>query len=191
MRKALTLAIPYYGAWGGYLFVYSLFTQQVLGWSALEAGLGLAALGVGFMLASFVTAALVAKFKGKTIALGLFIQAVGYLGLLVTVALSGQHLNPALLAPASSVTGFGQGLAMSRLVALSISGLPHDMAGLGSAVFGTMQQACLAIGVAVFGALYVGVISATDRPLDAFFVVLGAETLVAAGGTLFSRRFER
>jgi MFS family permease len=192
MRRALALAIPYYGAWGGFLFVYSLFSQQALHWSALEAGLGLAALGVGFLVASFVTTALVEHLGGKTIALGLFIQALGYLSLTITVAFLGkEHLNPAVLAPASAVTGFGQGLAMSRLVGLSISDLPHDLAGLGSAVFGTTQQACLAIGVAVLGALYFGVSAASGRPFAAFLTVLAVETLIAAVGTLYSRTFAR
>jgi MFS family permease len=191
MRNALMLAIPFYGAWGGYLFVYSLFTQQVLHWSALEAGVGLAALGFGFVLASIATTAIVAQFQGKAIAIGLAIQAAGYAGLAITVALAEHHLNPAVIAPASCVAGFGQGLAMSRLVALSISSLPRDFAGLGSAVFGTMQQACLATGVAVFGAVYFGVTSATNHPLDAFLVILGAETVIAVGGTLFSRGVAR
>ena len=54
-----------------------------------------------------------------------------------------------------------------------------------------MQQACLATGVAVFGALYFGVTGATNDPLDAFLIVLAVETTIAAGGTVFSHRFAR
>ena len=58
------------------------------------------------------------------------------------------HTTPWSLLPGLVVMGFGQGLTMPSLIRVVLSEVPLESAGAGSGVFTTMQQLCLALGVA-------------------------------------------
>ena len=84
--------------------------------------------------------------------------------------------------------GAGQGLIMSPLIRVVLSDVPVESAGAGSGVLTTTQQTSLALGVAIIGSAYIS-LAPVNRlgPLDALILVLGVQSLVAAGLAVASR----
>ena len=188
MSRGLALALPFFAAFGGFMFVYAVATQQVLGWSALRAGLTLAPMAGAFLLASLATSRLLARFGRSVLTAGLMIQAVGYVGLATTVAMQWPDgLDAAWLAPSMIVAGFGQGLVMSPIMGVVLAQVPLDSAGVGGGVLVTTQQTALAIGATGVGTLYTSLVS-HDHGSGPLVTVLLMVVVIALGGTALSRR---
>jgi MFS family permease len=190
MSRGLTLAVPFFVGFGGFMFAYAVAVQVELGWSPVTAGLALAPMAVSFFVASLLTSRLLARWGRSVLTAGLTIQAAGYAILIATVAARWPtDLRPADLAAGLVVAGFGQGLVMSPLVGVVLSQVPVERAGIGSGVLTTAQQIALAVGATAIGTLFVELADgAPGAGRDAFLVVLATQAVVAAGGTLLSRR---
>jgi len=187
MRRGLTVAVPFFAGFGGFMFICALLLQDGLRMSPLEAGFALAPLAVGFFAASLVTARLVARYGRSVVVAGFVLQLVGLLGVLITVSWGWPALTALDLAPGTFICGIGQGMAMTTVVGLTLSQVPADRAGAGSGVFTTAQQTFLALGVATLGGLY-SELAATIGPRDGFVVVVGVHALLTVGVVLLSRR---
>ena len=55
MAAGLALAVPFFVGFGGFMFVYAIAVQGVLGWSPLKAGAALTPMAVAFFVASLLT----------------------------------------------------------------------------------------------------------------------------------------
>jgi MFS family permease len=155
VRRGLGMGLPFFTGFGGFMFVYAELPQVVLGWSALEAGLALTPMGVVFLLGSLSTARLVARWGGRTvITTGAVLQGVGLVVLAATVQTGGAGLTPLALAPGLLLAGTGQSMVMSPLIGVVLADVPPHAAGAGAGLFTTLQQSALALGVAVFGTVF-------------------------------------
>jgi MFS family permease len=181
MRRGLLLAVPFFLAFGGFMFVYAVAVQQGAGLSPLLAGLAMVPLAVGFLLTSLSTPRLLARYGRRIMTVGAGITAVGMLSTGLATWLAWPHLGVAVLAAPVVVIGIGQGLVMSPLFGVILSDVPVARAGTASGTLGTAQQTALALGVALLGSLF---LSLSDRSSvgmrDAFLVVIGLQ-IVAAG----------
>ena len=187
MNRGLTLALPFFAAFGGFMFVYAVATQVLLGWSALRAGLTLAPMAGAFLVASLLTSRLLARYGRNVLTAGLLIQSVGYVALAVTVATRWPDgLDAAWLLPAMLVSGFGQGLAMSPIIGLVLAHVPLDSAGVGGGVLATTQQTALALGATGVGTLFASLAS-SHVGAGPLVLVLLIVVAVALGGAVFSR----
>ena len=88
-------------------------------------------------------------------------------------------------APGMALAGIGNGLVMTPLFRVVLSGVHTDRAGVGGGVLVTTQQTSLALGVATVGSLFLSLEAPGGTGLrDAFLIVLlilaGAAVLVAA-----------
>jgi EmrB/QacA subfamily drug resistance transporter len=154
MRRGLLVVTLYFSAFGGFTFAYPISMQGAAHLSALEAGGACACVGLGFLIASLMSAQLVARFGHHVMAVGLAIGCLG-VAMLATVLISLWPNVPALLmAPSMLVAGLGWGLVMSPLFAIVLSSVPHGSVGAGSGVLATTQQIALALGVASLGSLF-------------------------------------
>jgi len=187
MRRGLILALPFFAAFGGFMFVYAVATQELLGWSALRAGLTLAPMAAAFLVASLLTSRLLARFGRSVLTTGLLIQATGYVLLSLTVVLRWPDgLDAAWLLPAMVVAGFGQGLAMSPIIGLVLAHVPLDSAGVGGGVLATTQQTALALGATGVGTLF-ATLASSHVGAGPLVTVLLMVVVVALGGAVFSR----
>jgi EmrB/QacA subfamily drug resistance transporter len=188
MRRGLLLVVPFFATFGAFMFVYALVIQGSLGFSPMRAGVALAPLAVAFLLTSLATTPLVARYGRAVIGGGATIQLVGLVLLVVALLTTWPHVSVLDLAPGLVVMGAGQGLIMSPLIRVVLSDVPVESAGAGSGVLTTTQQTSLALGVATIGSAFIS-LSPADRlgPLHAVVVVLGFQTLVAAGLAVASR----
>jgi EmrB/QacA subfamily drug resistance transporter len=136
------------------IFLYTtLYLQQILGLSPIEAGLVYLPATMLIFIVSGASSALLQKVSpGAMISVGLAFVAIGLvLGLLATATSSWVMLVPSLL-----IGGLGTGLFNPAGAAVALSSVPPDQSGLAAGVNDTFRQSGIAVGVALFGALIPG-----------------------------------
>jgi EmrB/QacA subfamily drug resistance transporter len=147
---AAVIAVLAFTVLGGFLFVITLYLQQVRGDSPLRAGLSLLPATL-VMAAAAPVAGQIAGHRGPRIPLvasGLC-TAAG-LALLLTLSPATSYLH---LAVALAVLGAGLGLVNPPITGAAVSGMPPAQAGVASAVVSVTRQVGSLLGVAVMGDL--------------------------------------
>jgi MFS family permease len=131
----------------GMFFVITLYLQQVLGFSPLEAGFAWLALSLTAFVASLAGAQVVTRVGAKPpLVVGLALTAVG-IYLLTGISAGGEYA--ADLLPALLVTGLGIGSGFVAISIGALEGVEERDAGLASGIANTTQQIGAALGVAV------------------------------------------
>jgi EmrB/QacA subfamily drug resistance transporter len=172
------------------LFLYvTLYLQNILGLSAIEAGL----VYLPGTLVMFVVSGLSAQVASKVapgvmIAGGLALVAAGLAMFLnVEVDSSWTALMPGLL-----VASVGTGVFNPAVSAVALGSAPQHMSGLAAGVNDTFRQAGIAVGVAAFGAMIPSSagLGAGDPGafVDGLHVALLAGAGLAAVGAIASAR---
>ena len=134
----------------GFWFLFALYVQFVLGYSALEAGLATMPEALSSMVVAPFTAPLAERFGSRRVmAVGFAVLALTFLPLaLVGTDTSYWHLlGPLVLA------GAGLSLAMTPATNDIMAATPYEKAGIGSAVNDTARELGAALGIATLGAL--------------------------------------
>jgi MFS family permease len=128
-------------------FFISLYMQNVLGFSALKAGIAYLPLAVGIILTAGASAPLLTRFGFKPVLVtGLIVTAGGLLWFSQVHAhgsFVGDILFPSLLA------AIGLGLAFVSMTVAAVSGVEPHEAGLASGLINTSQQIGGALGLAI------------------------------------------
>jgi EmrB/QacA subfamily drug resistance transporter len=147
---ASAIAVGAFASLGGFLFLNTLYLQNVRGLSPFDAGL--------FTLPMAGITLIVAPLSGRLIATrGSRLPLVtGSLGLLVSAAILTQltATTPyAVLVVAYLMFGLGFGFINPPITDTAVSGMPPSQAGVAAAVASTSRQVGQTLGVAVLGAL--------------------------------------
>jgi EmrB/QacA subfamily drug resistance transporter len=147
---ATAIAVAMFAALGGFLFLNTLYLQDVRGLSPLSAGLyTLPMAGLMFLVAP-LTGRFVANHGGRAPLIG------GSLAVIVSGVILAQltpHTSFALLFLAYVLFGLGMGLVNPPITNTAVSGMPPSQAGVAAAVASTGRQVGATLGVAVLGAL--------------------------------------
>jgi EmrB/QacA subfamily drug resistance transporter len=146
--NAIALAIS--ASLGGFLFLNTLYLQDVRHYSALKAGLMIIPLAVGQGVFAIASGRLVGS-RGTRLplVLGGALLATGAL-LLVALAVD----TPiAYLLTAYAVFGAGAGLATPPITNTAVSGLPPDQVGVAGGLASTGRQFGIAVGIAITGSI--------------------------------------
>jgi EmrB/QacA subfamily drug resistance transporter len=133
------------------LFLYvTLYLQQILGLSAIEAGLVYVPGTVVMLIVSGATAQLGAKVPARTmVAGGLALAAAG----MVLFTLADETSSWWVLMPGLMLACIGTGIFNPALSNVALGAVPVDQSGLAAGVNDTARQAGIAVGVAALGAL--------------------------------------
>jgi len=172
------------------LFVYStLYLQEILHFSPLQAGLAYLPSTGSLFLASAVTAQLLRRVTaGFLVAAGLALVSVG----LALMVLADAHSSWTALLPGLLVTGIGTGLFNPAVSAVALSSAPPQQSGLAAGVNDTFRHGGIAVGVAAFGALVpaAGALGhgSADAYVNGFHHALIAGSALAALGCVLSAR---
>jgi EmrB/QacA subfamily drug resistance transporter len=154
-------------------FFISLYMQQVLGYSAIHAGLSYLPLAVTIIIAAGLGGQLVTRFGFKPIlAAGMLFVAIGLLwfsGVSVGGSFLADILGPSLLA----AMGLGFGFVTSTIAA--VSGVDAHEQGVASGLINTSQQIGGALGLAVLSTL------ATTRTHDLLATGSSAKNALTSG----------
>ncbi|WP_081983257.1 MFS transporter [Streptacidiphilus albus] len=154
LRTGLTMAVPFFAGFGGFMLVMAVALQQGLYEGPIASGLAMVPMAVGFFTASLAGPRLLNRFGSKVITTGAVVQLVGLAVLALTVGLDWSGLSPLVLLPGMAIAGTGQGLVMPPMIRLILSEIPAARAGVGGGMFATTQQSSLALGIATLGTLF-------------------------------------
>jgi EmrB/QacA subfamily drug resistance transporter len=131
----------------GMFFLLSLYMQQVLGFSAMETGLGYLAVALTAVVASGISQALVTRAGVKPIlTIGMLLLGGG-LAYFTQVSVGGSYL--ADLLPGFLLIGVGLGFSFVPVSIAALAGIDGHDAGLASGLINTSQQIGGALGLAV------------------------------------------
>jgi EmrB/QacA subfamily drug resistance transporter len=133
------------------MFLYAtLYLQQILGLSAIEAGLVYVPGTVVIFIVSGATSALGDKVSpGTMIAGGLALVAAG----MALMMAAGTDSSWTVILPGLLVASIGTGLFNPAVTAVALGSVPAAQSGLAAGVNDTFRQAGIAVGVAALGAL--------------------------------------
>jgi EmrB/QacA subfamily drug resistance transporter len=150
---ATVIAVAAFTAFGGFLFLNTLYLQDVRGLSAVNAGLCTLPIAAMTVLCGPLSGRVVGArgVRGPLIAGGLGLGV----GALMLVSLSADT-SLAWLLGAYCVFGLGFGTVNPPITTTAVSGMPPSQAGVAAAVASTSRQVGLTLGVAVAGALAAG-----------------------------------
>ncbi|MGZ6745098.1 MAG: MFS transporter [Nocardioides sp.] len=165
----------YLGAMIGFFFFTTQLLQGVLGFTALQAGLGfLPMTAVNFAVAVMVPR-LAARLGGEVVlTAGVALTLAGTAWLSQATAPDGYAVAVAL---PMLLIGAGQGLAFAPLTSFGIVDAPAEDAGAASGLVNTFHQLGMALGLAVLVAVSAGAPDATARFSHA---LLGGTALLTA-----------
>ena len=147
---ATAIALCAFAALGAFLFLNTLYLQDVRGLSPLRAGLCMLPMAAMVVVFAPLSGRLVSSRgpRPPLIAAGV--------GLIAAVAMLTQlqaHSSIAYVLVAYTVFGVGFGLVNPPITNTAVSGMPASQAGVAAAVASTSRQVGLTLGVALAGAI--------------------------------------
>jgi len=147
---ATLIAVSAFAAFSGFLFVNTLYLQDVRGYSPLQAGLCTVPMAAAAFACSLLSGRAVGS-RGPR--LPLFV-AGGCMMLSALVLTTLTATTPLLLLLAVyAVFGVGFGTVNAPITYTAVSGMPNNQAGVAAAVASTSRQVGQALGVAVTGSI--------------------------------------
>jgi EmrB/QacA subfamily drug resistance transporter len=146
----LTQLIAIAGLQAVFFFV-TLYMQNVLGFSQIQAGSAYLPVTVGVIISAGISSQLFARTGTRPVVVaGALIAAVG-IYYLSRVPVHGSYLPDIL--PGLMITSLGLGAVFVGLQTAANAGVPADKAGLAAALVSTSQQLGPALGLAIFTAV--------------------------------------
>ncbi len=147
---ATVIAICAFGAFSGFLFLNTLYLQDVRGLDALDAGLFLLPLAVGTCILAPLSGRVVAS-RGPRIPL--LVAGIGMT--LAGLSLTGLNAHTSYFALIGSFLLFavGFGAVNAPITNTAVSGMPRSQAGVAAAVASTSRQIGASLGVAIIGSV--------------------------------------
>jgi EmrB/QacA subfamily drug resistance transporter len=132
-------------------FLLSLYMQQVLGYSALKAGLAYLLVAGVIILAAGASQALVTRIGVRTVLIAGMALTIAGLLWFSQVSVGGSYqVN---LVPGFILAGLGLGFSFVPVQIASLVGVSHDEAGIASGLINTSQQVGGALGVAILSTI--------------------------------------
>ncbi|HEY0688413.1 MAG TPA: MFS transporter [Kribbella sp.] len=191
---ATLIAVSGFAALAGFLFLNSLYLQEVRGFSALHAGLltlPMAAMTVVFApLSGWIVGN-----RGPRLPLTVAGSMLAVSGLLLS-RLTDSTTTPVLLA-GYLIFGLGFGMLNAPITNAAVSGMPRSQAGVAAAIASTSRQVGASLGVAIVGTvlntrltgqLETGFVQAARL---GWLIIAGCGVLVLALGLLTTTRWAR
>ncbi|GLZ40734.1 MFS transporter [Actinokineospora sp. NBRC 105648] len=176
----LLCTLGYYSAMGSCFLVLSLYLQQGHGLSALGSGLVYVPMGVGFFLSSAMAPKLVGALGRQVLAVGAVLVAVGYTALSEIGTAIGTTGSVWWLVPALVVSGFGMGMVMAPLSSTVLERVAPHHAASASGALSTAQEIGGALGVALVGIIFFGVVGDPARAFGtSLYLLIGFAVAVA------------
>jgi EmrB/QacA subfamily drug resistance transporter len=156
--SATVMAVCGFAALAGFLFLNTLYLQNVRGFTPLHAGLATLPLAVMSVLFAPLSGRLVGG-RGARIPLVIAGTGIMVAGLMLTGL---DNRTPiAYILAAYAVFGLGFGWLNAPITNTAVSGMPREQAGVAAAIASTSRQIGQALGVAVIGAAVASAMAST------------------------------
>jgi EmrB/QacA subfamily drug resistance transporter len=134
----------------GVFFFMSLFVQNVLGYSATQAGASFLPMTILIVLVAPLAGRLSDHIGSR------WLMGTGMTFVAISLILFGRLTEASSywnVLPGMLLGGFGMALSMTPTTAAAMGSVPVDKAGVGSAVLNSMRQVGGSLGIAVMGAI--------------------------------------
>ncbi|MGN9895086.1 MFS transporter [Micromonospora sp. L31] len=177
------IALVYFGGFTAIFFIFTLYLQNGLGYSALIAGLAITPFALGSALASTLGGRIVNRFGRPLVGIGLVVVVIGLGTVVLVLRGSPQHSVPLLTAVPLLVAGLGSGLVITPNQTLTLSQVPVPKAGSAAGMLQTGQRIGSAAGIAAVGAMFFSSLASTGGDWAAAFrhsLLLAAGVVVLA-----------
>ena len=185
----LAVQLSYHLGWGSFALVFGLYVQQALGFSPLATGLAMMPITVGAFIGTAIAAPLAARGGRNLIALGGLLQAAAFGWYAIVVGDQGAGLSGWELVWPLGLSGIGMIVLAVPLMDVALATVPSDDAGAASGVFNTFQQLGSALGIAIVGVVFFGVLGEggsaeryTEALQAAAWITIAAFLVAAAAG---------
>jgi EmrB/QacA subfamily drug resistance transporter len=151
----------YFAGFTPIFFVFTLYLQVGLHYSALAAGLAITPFAAGSAVAAAIGGRLVTRFGRALVAVGLVMVVIGYVGTLIAVhSVPRDGTGWATLVPLL-VGGLGSGLVIAPNQALTLAEVPVQRAGTAGGLLQVGQRIGAAVGIAAVGSVFFARVAAT------------------------------
>jgi EmrB/QacA subfamily drug resistance transporter len=150
LRTANLVVLLLYSAQFAMFFFLTLYLQQVLGLSALEAGLVFVPVTLSVVTGSTLAPRVVARVGLRAALTGGMVSGSVGLALLATVNAGGSWVQ---VLPGGMLAGFGLGSSLVPATIAAVEGVAPAQAGLASGLLNTSRLLGGALGLAVLGTL--------------------------------------
>ncbi|GAA1368058.1 MFS transporter [Catellatospora chokoriensis] len=155
------LGLAYFAGFTAIFFIFTLYLQQGLHYTALQAGVATVPFALGSAVSASLGGRVVTRVGRTLIAIGLGLVAIGLVGVEVAVELvPGRHDGWATALPLL-IAGIGSGLVIAPNQTLTLAEVPVVGAGSAGGVLQTGQRIGAAVGIAVVGAVFFATVAAT------------------------------
>ena len=192
---ATVTAISAFASLGGFLFLSTLYLQNVRGLDALHAGLWMLPMAVPMFLCAPLAGRLVGS-RGPR--LPLVIAGIAMTASAVLFAAFEAETSDTTLVIGYVLFGIGFGFVNAPITNTAVSGMPRTQAGVAAAVASTSRQLGQTLGVAVIGAVlasgigsssYAGRFVTAARP--GWWILVGCGLAVLLLGAVTNGRWAR
>jgi EmrB/QacA subfamily drug resistance transporter len=191
---ATVIAVCAFAALGGFLFLNTLYLQDVRGYSALHAGL--------FLLPMAAMTVLLAPLAGRIVAargprLPLLAAGIATTAGGIMLTRLGLHTSFSYLIASYVVFGIGGGLVNAPITNTAVSGMPVSQAGVAAGIASTSRQVGSALGVAVAGSSVLSALHGSlrlgfvDASRVGWWIIAGCGAAILVFGLVTSGRWAR
>ncbi|MGW2224062.1 MFS transporter [Streptomyces formicae] len=191
---ATVIAVCAFASLGGFLFLSTLYLQDVRGLDALHAGLWMLPMAAMTLVCAPLSGRLVGS-RGPRLSLLIAGVAMTVSGILFAAFEAADEPGTRFLAYV--LFGLGFGFVNAPITNTAVAGMPRAQAGVAAAVASTSRQIGQTLGVAVIGAVlasgvassYAKDFTAASRP--AWWIITGCGVAVLLLGAVTSGRWAR
>ena len=175
---SIGISVCAFAAFGGFLFLNTLYLQQARGLSPVHAGLVTVPMALAMVVASPLSGRIVGR-HGPRLPLMIAGVCTGVACTLLTATGPGTPL--AQVVATYVVFGLGFGFVNAPITNAAVSGMPRAQAGVAAAIATTSRQVGQTLGVAVVGAIVTSHLGAQDLTAashPAWWTLAGCEVAV-------------
>jgi EmrB/QacA subfamily drug resistance transporter len=185
---ATLIAVSAFASLAGFLFLNTIYLQEVRGLSTLHAGLWTLPMAAMTLIGAPISGRIVAS-RGPRIPL--LLAGVAFVaGILpltrITATTPAWYLLTCYL-----VFGFGFAMVNSPITNTAVSGMPRSQAGVAAAIASTSRQVGGAMGVAVIGAVISTRTDLVSASRPAWWIIVGLGVVIFALGLTTTGRWAR
>ncbi|WP_369270901.1 MFS transporter [Streptomyces sp. R11] len=192
---ATVIAVSAFAALGGFLFLSTLYLQNVRGLDALHAGLWMLPMATPMFLCAPLSGRLVGT-RGPR--LSLLVAGTAMTLSAALFAVFDAETSNATLILGYAVFGIGFGFVNAPITNTAVSGMPRAQAGVAAAVASTSRQLGQTLGVAVVGAVLAAGVSVSsyretfvDAAVPGWWILTGCGLMVLVVGAVTSGPWAR
>jgi EmrB/QacA subfamily drug resistance transporter len=191
---ASALALLVFACFGGFLFLNTLYLQEVLHLSPLDAGLYVLPIAGMQILAAPLSGRMVGRVGPRP---PLLLGALAVVASALMLTSLSPHTGHGYLIASYIVFGLGSGLINPPITNTAVAGMPQAQAAVAAAVASTSRQVGMTLGVAALGAIAGGTLSGALGPgfaaatHPAWLVIAALAAVMFVIGALTTTRWAR